>query len=127
MRTHYCGHVTEALVDQEVEVCGWVHRRRDHGGVIFIDLRDREGIVQVVFDPESAATFMTAERARNEYVLRAKGKVRARPAGTENSNMNTGKIELLGLELEILNRSEPPPFQIEDDTDASEEIGRAHV
>lgn len=122
MRTHYCGQVTEALEGQEVEVCGWVHRRRDHGGVIFIDLRDREGIVQVVFDPDSAATFMTAERVRNEYVLRAKGKVRARPAGTENSNMTTGKIEIVGFELDILNRSEPPPFQIEDDTDASEEV-----
>ncbi len=122
MRTHYCGQVTEALEGQEVEVCGWVHRRRDHGGVIFIDLRDREGVVQVVFDPDSAATFMTAERVRNEYVLRAKGKVRARPAGTENSNMTTGKIEIIGCELEILNRSEPPPFQIDDECDASEEV-----
>ncbi len=122
MRTHYCGQVTEALVDQEVEVCGWVHRRRDHGGVIFIDLRDREGIVQVVYDPDIHDVFATAERARNEFVLRCKGIVRLRPEGTDNSNMSTGKIEILGKDLEILNRSEPIPFQIEDDTEASEEV-----
>ncbi len=126
MRTHYCGQVTEALVDQEVEVCGWVHRRRDHGGVIFIDLRDREGLVQVVYDPDIHDVFATAERVRNEYVLRCKGKVRLRPEGTENSNMTTGKIEILGKDLEILNRSEPPPFQMEDDTDASEEVRLKH-
>ncbi len=122
MRTHYCGQVTEALVDQEVEVCGWVHRRRDHGGVIFIDLRDRDGIVQVVYDPDTPRTFEIAERVRNEYVLRCKGKVRIRPEGTENPNMPTGKIEILGHDLEILNRSEPPPFLVEDETDASEEV-----
>jgi len=122
MRSHYCGQVTETLVDQEVEVCGWVHRRRDHGGVIFIDLRDRDGIVQVVYDPDHPATFETAERVRNEYVLRCKGKVRARPEGTENPNMTTGKIEIFGTDLEILNRSEPPPFLVEDETDASEEV-----
>ncbi len=126
MRTHYCGQVTEALVDQEVEVCGWVHRRRDHGGVIFIDLRDREGLVQVVYDPDIHDVFATAERVRNEYVLRCKGKVRLRPEGTENPNMTTGKIEILGKDLEILNRSEPPPFQMEDDTDASEEVRLKH-
>jgi aspartyl-tRNA synthetase len=122
MRTHYCGQVTEALTDQEVEICGWVHRRRDHGGVIFIDLRDREGLVQVVYDPDRAETFAIAERVRNEYVLRCKGKVRLRPAGTENPNLTTGKIEILGTELEILNRSEAPPFLMEDETDASEEV-----
>lgn len=126
MRTHYCGQVTEALVDQEVEVCGWVHRRRDHGGVIFIDLRDRDGIVQVVYDPDTPKTFEIAERVRNEYVLRCKGKVRLRPEGTENPNMATGKIEILGHDLEILNRSEPPPFLVEDETDASEEVRLKH-
>ena len=122
MRTHYCGHVDEQLMDQEVEVCGWVHRRRDHGGVIFIDLRDREGMVQVVYDPDVEEVFATAERVRNEFVLRVKGKVRARPEGTENPNLRTGKIEILGKDLEILNRSEPPPFLVEDETDASEEV-----
>ena len=126
MRTHYCGHVDEQLMDQEVEVCGWVHRRRDHGGVIFIDLRDREGMVQVVYDPDTHDVFATAERVRNEFVLRVKGKVRARPEGTVNANLRTGKIEILGLELEILNRSEPPPFLVEDDTDASEEVRLRH-
>ena len=122
MRTHYCGHVDEQLMDQEVEVCGWVHRRRDHGGVIFIDLRDREGMVQVVYDPDVEDVFATAERVRNEFVLRVKGRVRARPEGTENPNLRTGKIEILGKDLEILNRSEPPPFLVEDETDASEEV-----
>ena len=122
MRTHYCGHVDEQLMDQEVEVCGWVHRRRDHGGVIFIDLRDREGMVQVVYDPDVEEVFATAERVRNEFVLRVKGRVRARPEGTENPNLRTGKIEILGKDLEILNRSEPPPFLVEDETDASEEV-----
>lgn len=122
MRSHYCGHVNESLVDQEVEICGWVHRRRDHGGVIFIDLRDREGLVQVVFDPDNREAFMTAERVRNEYVLRVKGRVRRRPAGTENTSLPTGQIEILAKEIELFNRSEVPPFQIEDETDASEEI-----
>ena len=126
MRTHYCGQVTETLVDQEVEVCGWVHRRRDHGGVIFIDLRDRDGIVQVVYDPDDPKTFEIAERVRNEYVLRCKGKVRVRPEGTENPSMTTGKIEIFGHNLEILNRSEPPPFLVEDETDASEEVRLKH-
>lgn len=126
MRTHYCGQVTETLVDQEVEVCGWVHRRRDHGGVIFIDLRDRDGLVQVVYDPDIEDVFATAERVRNEFVLRCKGKVRLRPEGTDNANMKTGKIEILGKDLEILNRSEPPPFMMEDDTDASEEVRLKH-
>ncbi len=120
MRSHYCGHLNESHLDQEVEICGWVHRRRDHGGVIFIDLRDREGLVQVVYDPDVQETFMTAERVRNEYVLRIKGRVRSRPEGTVNPDLPTGRIELLGLELEILNAAETPPFQLDDD-DVSEE------
>ncbi len=120
MRSDYCGNVSENDLDQTVELCGWCHRRRDHGGVIFIDLRDREGIVQVVFDPDTPETFSIAESVRNEYVLRVKGRVRPRPEGTENPDMATGKIEVLGLELEILNRAETPPFMI-DDNDVSEE------
>jgi aspartyl-tRNA synthetase len=115
MRTHYCGDVTEALLDQEVTLCGWVNRRRDHGGVIFVDLRDREGLVQVVFDPDDPAMFSTAERVRNEYVLRVKGRVRNRPEGTVNPELKTGQIEVLGLELEIMNASEPSPIQMDED------------
>ena len=115
MRSHYCGHVTEANIDQEVTLCGWANRRRDHGGVIFVDLRDREGLVQVVFDPDREDMFATAERIRNEYVLRVTGRVRARPEGTINENLKTGRIEVLGLELEVLNASETPPFQLDDD------------
>ena len=123
MRSHYCGKVDESLVDQEVELCGWVHRRRDHGGVIFIDLRDREGLVQVVFDPDRQDSFANAERVRSEYVLRIKGKVRLRPAGTENPDMFTGKIEILGHELEILNASETPPFMLDiEDGEVNEEL-----
>ncbi len=120
MRSHYCGEVNESHIDQEVTVCGWVHRRRDHGGVIFIDLRDREGLLQVVYDPDNPESFMLAERVRNEYVLRVRGKVRRRPEGTENPNMATGQVEVLGLELEILNASETPPFQLDDDDVAEE-------
>jgi len=116
MRTHYCGQVTESLTGQTVHVCGWVHRRRDHGGVIFIDLRDREGLLQVVFDPDTAEVFAQAERLRSEYVVRITGKVRPRPAGTENVNLATGKIELLAQGIELLNKSETPPFQLDDDT-----------
>ena len=115
MRSHYCGQVDEALLDQQVTLCGWVNRRRDHGGVIFIDLRDREGLVQVVFDPDRADVFQTAERARNEYVLQVVGKVRQRPAGTENANLRSGQIEILGLELNVLNAAETPPFQLDED------------
>jgi aspartyl-tRNA synthetase len=121
MRSHYCGQVTEIQLEQEVSLCGWVNRRRDHGGVIFIDLRDREGLVQVVFDPDRADVFATAERVRNEYVLRVKGRVRARPAGTTNAQLTTGKIEVLGLALEVLNAAETPPFQL-DDEDVHEDI-----
>lgn len=110
MRSHYCGELTESHLDREVDLCGWVHRRRDHGGVIFIDLRDREGLVQVVFDPEHADAFRQAETVRSEYVLAIRGRVRRRPAGTENPNLPTGKIEVLATRLEILNRADPPPF-----------------
>ncbi len=115
MRSHYCGQVDESLIDQEVELCGWVNRRRDHGGVIFVDLRDREGLVQVVFDPDRAEMFATAERIRNEYVLKVKGRVRARDEATINPNLATGKIEVLGLELTVLNAAETPPFQLDDE------------
>jgi len=120
MRTQYCGEVNESLIDQEVTVCGWVHRRRDHGGVIFIDLRDRSGMLQVVYDPDKPEIFATAETVRNEYVLRVKGKVRSRPEGTTNPNMPTGMIEVLGLELEIINASETPPFVLDDDSVSEE-------
>jgi aspartyl-tRNA synthetase len=114
MRSHYCGAVTEEFLDQEVTLCGWVNRRRDHGGVIFIDLRDREGLVQVVFDPDRAEIFEIAEHVRNEYVLRMTGRVRLRPEGSENPELTSGKIEILGLELEVLNAAETPPFQLDD-------------
>ncbi len=120
MRTHYCGQVTAAHVDQNIEICGWAHRRRDHGGVIFIDVRDREGIVQVVYDPDKPEMFKIAESVRNEFVLQVKGKVRRRPEGTVNPNIPTGEIEILGNELIILNRSETPPYMIDDDTVSEE-------
>ncbi len=115
MRSHYCGQVDEALLDQQITLCGWVNRRRDHGGVIFIDLRDREGIVQVVFDPDRAEVFSNAERARNEYVLQVVGKVRRRPAGTENTNLRSGQIEVLALDMNVLNTAETPPFQLDEE------------
>ncbi len=120
MRSHYCGHLTQEHIDQEVILSGWVHRRRDHGGVIFVDLRDREGISQIVFDPDIPEMFMLAEKLRNEFVIQVKGKVRQRPEGTENPEMPTGQVEVLGLELNVLNASETPPFQLDDD-DVSEE------
>ena len=116
MRTTYCGLVSEALMGQTVTLMGWAHRRRDHGGVIFIDLRDREGIVQIVCDPDRAAMFKIAEEVRNEFCLKVTGKVRARPDGTVNANLTSGKIEVLCLEtLEVLNPSITPPFQLDDD------------
>ncbi len=114
MRSHYCGQVDGKLIGQTVEVAGWVHRRRDHGGIIFVDLRDREGLLQVVFDPEFAEIFREAERLRNEFVIRVKGRVRERPAGTVNANLASGRVELLAGELELLNRSEPLPFQLDE-------------
>jgi len=115
MRSHYCGQINEELIDQEVTLCGWVNRRRDHGGVIFIDLRDREGLVQVVFDPDREHTFETAERVRNEYVLQVKGRVRARDESTINEKLATGRVEVLGLELAVLNTAETPPFQLDEE------------
>ncbi|MFT5590357.1 MAG: aspartyl-tRNA synthetase [Bradyrhizobium sp.] len=115
MRTHYCGLTTEALLGQTVSLCGWVHRRRDHGGVIFIDLRDREGLVQVVCNPEQAEVFSTAEIVRNEFCMRVTGVVRLRPDGTTNNNLPSGKIEVLCEQLEVLNPSVTPPFQLDDD------------
>jgi aspartyl-tRNA synthetase len=120
MRSHYCGQVDETLIGEDVEVCGWVHRRRDHGGVIFVDLRDREGLLQVVFDPDRAEIFAEAERIRGEYVLKVKGLVRNRPEGTVNPNMRTGQVEVLAHELEVLNRAETPPFH--HDEQANEEL-----
>ncbi len=116
MRSHYCGEVTAALTGQRVTVAGWVHRRRDHGGVIFIDLRDREGLLQIVFDPDQAELFAQAERLRNEYVIKVEGLVRPRPAGTENPKLKTGQIEVAAARLELLNRSEPVPFLLDDET-----------
>jgi aspartyl-tRNA synthetase len=120
MRTHYCGQVNESSTGTVVTVAGWAHRRRDHGGVIFVDLRDREGLLQIVFDPDEAAVFATAERVRNEFVLKVSGLVRARPPGTANAHLKSGQVELKCLELEILNRSEPLPFQL--DEHVSEEV-----
>ncbi|MGL4386786.1 aspartate--tRNA ligase [Snodgrassella alvi] len=115
MRTNYCGLINEQYLDQTVTVKGWVHRRRDHGGVIFIDLRDREGIVQVVIDPDTPEAFSLADSARNEYVLSITGRVRARPEGTKNDKMISGGIELLAKEIEILNTAATPPFLIDDE------------
>jgi aspartyl-tRNA synthetase len=120
MRTHYCGQVNESLTGQTVTVAGWAHRRRDHGGVIFVDLRDREGLLQIVFDPDDAAMFAMAERVRNEFVLEVTGLVRARPPGTANANLKSGQVELLCRELTILNRCDPLPFQL--DEHVSEEV-----
>lgn len=115
MRTHYCGSLTEAQIDQTVTLCGWVHRRRDHGGVIFLDMRDRDGLVQVVIDPDTPEAFATADKARSEFVLKITGRVRRRYAGTENANMVSGQIEVLGKEIEVLAQSETPPFPLNDD------------
>ena len=125
MRTHYCGRLRAEHVGQSVTLCGWAHRRRDHGGVIFIDLRDREGLSQVVCNPDRAEAFRTAERVRAEFVLRITGQVRRRPEGTVNADMATGEIEVLAQEVEILNASAPPPFQIDDDN-LAEETRLAH-
>lgn len=121
MRTHYCGEVTEKFIGETVEICGWVNRRRDHGGVIFIDLRDRSGLVQVVYDPDIEDVFKMAEQVRNEFVLKITGLVRARPEGTTNDQLSSGQIEILGKQLEILNKADTPPFQIDED-EVSEDI-----
>jgi aspartyl-tRNA synthetase len=121
MRSHKCGELTAQHLGQSVALCGWVHRRRDHGGVIFIDLRDRAGLVQVVFDPDEAESFALAESVRSEYVLRIEGMVRERPEGTHNPNMATGAIEVLARHIEVLNESETPPFPLESDIEVNEE------
>ena len=125
MRTHYCGLVNAAHLDQTIALCGWAQRRRDHGGVIFIDLRDREGLLQVVCDPDRPDTFATAERIRGEFVLRVTGRVRRRPEGTENPGLASGEIELLAHEIEILNPSVTPPFQLDEDN-LSENVRLTH-
>lgn len=126
MRTLYCGELRTGHIGQIVELCGWVHRRRDHGGVIFLDLRDREGIAQVVFDPDAADDFQLANKVRNEFVLHVRGFVHARPAGSENPDMPTGEVEVFGSSLEILNSSRTPPFQLDDYSDAGEEVRLRH-
>ena len=115
MRSHYCGQLTAGMIGEDVALCGWVHRRRDHGGVIFIDLRDREGLAQVVYDPDRADSFAIAESLRNEFVIRITGRVRRRPQGTVNPNLPTGEVEVLGHTLEILNKAKTPPFQLDDE------------
>ncbi|XOV87457.1 MAG: aspartate--tRNA ligase [Pseudomonadota bacterium] len=122
MRSHYCGQLQDTDIGEEVSLYGWVHRRRDHGGVIFLDMRDREGIVQVVFDPDTEAAFALADQVRNEYVLAIKGRVRARDAAAVNPKMATGTIEVLGQQIEILNVSETPPFQLDEYSDAGEDV-----
>ncbi|WP_419535513.1 aspartate--tRNA ligase [Endozoicomonas sp.] len=122
MRSHYCGELNLSQDGQEVTLCGWVHRRRDHGGVIFLDLRDREGLAQVVVDPDTEEAFALADKVRSEYVLKITGIVRPRPEGTVNSNMATGEIEVLGKQVEILNQAQTPPFQIEGYTDVGEDV-----
>ena len=122
MRSHYCGQLDETLVDQTVTLCGWVHRRRDHGGVIFLDMRDRDGIAQVVVDPDTADAFATADRARSEFVLRISGRVRPRPEGTQNPKMPTGMIEVLAKEVEVLNTAATPPFQLDEHGKVGEDV-----
>ncbi len=122
MRSHLCGVLNSEHIDQTVTLCGWVDRRRDHGGVIFLDVRDRAGIVQVVFDPDTAEAFALADRVRSEYVLKITGRVRARTEATINPNMATGQIEVLGKELVILNQADTPPFQLDEHTSVSEEV-----
>lgn len=126
MRSHYCGQLNETLVDQTVTVCGWVHRRRDHGGVIFLDMRDRDGIAQFVVDPDTAEAFANADRARSEFVLRITGRVRLRPEGTQNANMPTGMIEVLAKEVEVLNSAITPPFQLDEHGKVGEEVRLKH-
>jgi len=122
MRTHYCGDINETLIDQTVTFCGWVHRRRDHGGVIFLDVRDREGLVQVVFDPDTVDAFNTADSVRSEFVVQISGRVRGRPEGTTNPNMKTGLIEVLGKEITILNKAATPPFPLDGYSDVGEDV-----
>jgi aspartyl-tRNA synthetase len=122
MRSNYCGEINDSFVGQSVELCGWVHRRRDHGGVIFLDLRDREGIAQIVFDPDQKESFAAAEEVRSEFVIRVTGLIRMRPEGTINLDMKTGKIEVLGQQLDILNRAETPPFPLDEHGNVGEDV-----
>lgn len=123
MRSHYCGQVTEELIEQTITIAGWVHRRRDHGGVIFLDMRDREGLLQVVIDPDTPEAFATADAARSEYLLKITGRVRRRYEGTQNPNMTSGQVELLGKEIELLAKADTPPFPLNDDNvTVSEEL-----
>jgi len=123
MRSHYCGNLNRHHIGEEIGLCGWVHRRRDHGGVIFVDLRDREGLVQVVFDPDRPEMFRLAEQIRSEYVLQVQGRVRSRPEGTENRDLATGEVEVLALTLEVLNTADTPPIQLDEYAhDVSEEL-----
>ncbi|GGX62183.1 aspartate--tRNA ligase [Saccharospirillum salsuginis] len=122
MRSHYCGELNSSHIDDTVTLCGWVHRRRDHGGVIFLDVRDRAGIAQVVFDPDAPDSFNTADRVRSEYVIKVTGRVRSRPEGTINPNMATGEIEVLGLDIEVLNSAKTPPFPLDEYSDVGEDV-----
>lgn len=122
MRSHYCGGIDESHIDQDVTLCGWVHRRRDHGGVIFLDLRDRDGISQVVLDPDTPDSFSLAEKVRSEFVIQVTGRVRRRPSGTENANMPTGQVEVLGTALTILNAAATPPFPLDEHVDVGEDV-----
>ncbi|MEX1200441.1 MAG: aspartate--tRNA ligase [Methylophaga sp.] len=126
MRSHYCGEVNETLAGQTVTVAGWMHRRRDHGGVIFIDLRDREGLVQVVCNPEDAESFAVAEKVRSEYVLQIEGFVQPRPAGSENVELKSGKIEIIAKSVQILNSAETPPFPLSEQAEVSEDVRLRH-
>jgi aspartyl-tRNA synthetase len=122
MRSHYCGEITETLADETVTFCGWVHRRRDHGGVIFLDIRDREGLVQAVFDPDTVDAFNIANSVRSEFVVQITGRVRLRPAGSDNENMTTGKIEVLGKDITVLNKALTPPFPLDDYSPVGEDV-----
>ncbi|WP_417594535.1 aspartate--tRNA ligase [Oceanospirillum sp.] len=122
MRSHYCGELNESHIGETVTLCGWVHRRRDHGGVIFLDLRDRDGLTQVVVDPDTVDAFAAADKSRSEYVLKIEGLVRARPEGTTNANMPTGMIEVLGKDVEVLNTSETPPFPLDEHVKVGEDV-----
>lgn len=122
MRSHYSAEVNEKLIDQVVEISGWVHKRRDHGGVIFLDIRDRTGLVQLVFEPENKAVFDQADHVRHEYVIQAKGIVKPRPSGQENPNLASGKIEIIGNELNIINTAKTIPFQIDEHQQVGEDI-----
>ena len=115
MRTHHCGQINESMLDEQITVCGWAQKRRDHGGVIFIDLRDASGLLQVVIDPDAQEAFAVSESVRNEFVLQVTAKVRPRPEGTTNPNLPTGMVEVYATEVVVLNRAEPLPFQLDDD------------